>query len=246
MKTKAAIVWTAVVASAGISWAIQKGADTQLQKQQATLEKQTAQVTQLSEENARLKELAARAKSPEALSAGQLHELLRLRNEAGSLRETVAEEKKLEASNAKLRAGRTEADAQLAAAQASLNYWAKDKLANVGYATPEAALESILAAMKNGEVADVASHLTPEAQTSLQKEMDKHDGSDAEVEAQMKSRGESVVAAAVGFHIVDETQSTPEVTVVSLSFDGEGVVRKFVMKRIGGDWRFDDLLLSGQ
>ncbi|HEY3915869.1 MAG TPA: DUF4878 domain-containing protein [Verrucomicrobiae bacterium] len=246
MKIKTAIVLAAVVASVGISWAIQQRADARLQKQQTALEEQTAQVTQLSEENARLKYLAARKTAPQAISAAELHELLKLRNEAGSLRDTAKEEKRLEASNAKLRTERAATDEKLAAAQASPNYWAKDKLANMGYATPEAAVESLLAAMKSGEVSDIVAHLTPEAQTSLQKEMEKHGGSAAEVEAQMKSQAASVVAAAAGFHIVDEIQSSPDVTVVNLSFDGEGVVRKFVMKRIGADWRFDDLLLAGQ
>ena len=45
-------------------------------------------------------------------------------------------------------------------------------------------------------------------------------------------------------HADDHCQ--PDRAVVALSFDGEGRTRKFVLRKIGNEWKFDDLILSGE
>ena len=34
--------------------------------------------------------------------------------------------------------------------------------------------------------------------------------------------------------------------VINLSFDGEGKTRKFVLRKVGNEWKFDDLIFAGQ
>jgi hypothetical protein len=50
----------------------------------------------------------------------------------------------------------------------------------------------------------------------------------------------------IGFHILDKNTKSPNEAILDLSFDGEGKARKFVMKRIGSEWKLADMLRPGE
>jgi len=245
-KLKIGAISAIVAASAIGTLAIQHHAKVRLHEQKESLRQQSDTAARLSAENERLSNLVATVKSSNSLSREQLTELLKLRNEVGQLRHAEAEKPRLQADNTRLRAKAEQAAKQLAEAQALPNYWPKEQLAYSGYGDPESALKSMLAAMKNGDVSSYQTMLTPEALADMQKELAKHGLSPEQQEAQLKAMGASLVSSSAGFHILDETMPSPDQAVINLSFDGEGVARKFVLKQVQNQWKFQDLLVGGQ
>jgi len=203
-------------------------------------------VAQLSADNERLSNLVASVKSSELLSREQLGDLLKLRHEVSQLRQAGSAKPQLQKSNATLRVAAQEAAEKLAEAQAAPNYWPKDQLAFAGYGDPDSALKSMLAVMNKGDASSWRTMLTPEALAGLQKEMSKHGLSETQQDAEIKQMGTMLVASSVGFHIIDETLPAPDQAIINLSFDGEGAVRKFVLKKINDQWKFQELLFAGQ
>ena len=73
--------------SAGVPWVLQHHAQVVLRARQDALKEQAARLSLLAEENGRLSNLVAQAKASRSLTAEQLRELLRLRNEKRLLAE---------------------------------------------------------------------------------------------------------------------------------------------------------------
>jgi hypothetical protein len=99
------LVSVVAVVSAAMPFATQRYAQTKLQKAQEFLEQQAGEMGRLTAENERLSELAAEAE--QALSAEQVAELLKLRNEIGRLRSETNEAHKLREENRRLQAAST-------------------------------------------------------------------------------------------------------------------------------------------
>ena len=197
-------------------------------------------------DNERLSKLNVQLKSSRALSKEQLTELLKLRNEAGQLRGNMAEKEPLQADNARLRAAVAKSDEQLAQAQSAPNYWPKDQLSFAGYASPESTVRSLLWAMKNGDVSAWRSICTPKTRSEMEERWDRQKKSEAARIAEMKAAANGLISASVGFHVIEERMIAPDQAEVTLSFDGEGKTRKFVLHKIGTEWKFHNLVLAGQ
>jgi 5'-3' exonuclease len=236
----------AVAASLTMSVVLEQRAEARLGRQNARRQQQAAQLAQLSAQNEGLSNLIAQLRSAQSLSKDQLKELLRLRNEAGRIRLSAQEKVKLQATNAVLRGVKAKAEQQLAEAQASANYWPKDQLSFAGRADPASALKSMLAAMNSGDVSAWRANCTPEAVSNMEREWTQRGLSAAQQDAEIKSMSEMLLSSSVGFHILDENLTSDNRAVVNLSFDGEGTARKFVLRKVGGEWMFDDLLVAGQ
>ncbi len=243
---KIAIIGAIAAVSVTISVAIQHHAGIQLRERNEWLRQRAEELAQLSAENERLSRLVSRMNTSQPLSQEQLMELLRLRNEVGRLRRSGTEKVRLEATNAGLRAVESQAEQQLAEAQAAPNYWPKNQLSYAGYADPESALKSLLAAMNSGNMDSWRASCTPEAITNLEKEWKQHGLSPAQQEAEIKAMADMLISPSAGFHILDQQLTSPDQAVINLSFDGEGRTRKFVLKKVGNEWKFHDLILAGQ
>jgi hypothetical protein len=172
--------------------------------------------------------------------------LLKLRNEAGQLRQSGIVKAQLQETNAQLRAVEAKAEKQLAEAQSAPNYWPKDQLAYAGYSDPESSMKSLLAAMNSGDVTSWRQSCTPEAIAQLESEWKKHGLSEAQQNAQLKAMADNLMSSASGFHILDQKMISPDEAIINLSFDGEGTTRKFVLRKVGTEWKFHDLILAGQ
>jgi hypothetical protein len=199
----------------------------------------------LSAESRRLSELIAQATNSTALSGDQLTELLRLRNEAGQLQHGAAERARLETVNEQLRASKAAAAQQLAEAQAAPNYWPKDQLRPAGYADPESAMKSMLSAMTRGDAGSWRRSCTPEALAQMENRRKQHGISEEQEAEEIKGMIFSLTYASAGFRILDQQVTSPEETIVNLAIDGEGKARKFVLRRVGSEWKIHDLIVDG-
>ena len=244
---KLAVGLVGVIAVAGIaaSLVIQQAGQAKLREKAEAARLQAEQIAQVSAANERLSNQVAQAGSPQVLSPDQLRELLRLRGQIGGLRQTAQEQAQLEAANQQLRSARASSEQQLATARAAPNFWAKDQLAFAGYADPEDALKTLLWALWNGDLkACLAScAFGPEVTAAL--EQQPREQVEAQMAAELKMMSASL-APSIGFHIVDKKVKSNDEAILKLSFDGEGRVRKFVVKRIGIEWKLAGMLRPGE
>ena len=239
------VVGVIAVASAVATLLIQQSSQAKLRGRAEASSRQAEEIGQLTAENERLSNLVARAGNSQGLTPDQLGELLRLRGQIGRLRQAAKEQAQLAAANEQLRAARARSEEELAAARAAPNFWAKDQLAFAGYADPEAALKTLLWALRNADLKAClgSCDFGPEASAALQQLP--REQVEAQMAAELKMMSESL-APSVGFHIVDKKVKSNDQAILKLSFDGEGKVRKFVMKRTGDEWKMVDMLRPGE
>jgi len=245
-KLRFAIVAAVLTSSMVACLIIQVRAKAGTRERERVWGEQAQRLASLAAENQRLSNLVEPAKNAQTLPAERVRDLLRLRGEIGQLRLAGTEQKQLQKTNAQLLAARAASQKQLAEAQAAANYWPKEQLAFAGYASPESALKSMLWAMQSGNLGSWQQSCTPQAQADLEREWRKHGMSDAQIAEEIKTMSESLMAGASGFHIVEQTEESPNKITINLSFDGEGKTRKFVLKKVGDEWKFHNLLVAGQ
>jgi hypothetical protein len=233
-KLKLGIVGAVVAAGITASLLIQQSARIQLRAEDALLQQQADEMTELQAENERLSNRIAQAQSSPSLTTEQHHELLRLRNEVGGLRRAGMEKGQLQATNALLRAALEAPERELAAARAAPNFWAKEQLGFAGYATPETAMKTTLWAMTRGDVVSYLACFTPEIRAEVEKHLPELTQDQIAVEA--KEMQESL-SPAIGFHILDQQAVSATEMIVNVSFDGVGKTRKFTMRKVGDEWK---------
>jgi hypothetical protein len=219
-----------------------------LREQAKASRQQTEQLAQLSAEYERLSHQVARAKGPQSLQPDQLRELLRLRGQIGMLRQAGKEMVQLQATNEQLRAAMAVLEKQLAEVRAVPNFWAKEQLTFAGYAEPEAALKTLLWAMNRGDVKSyVACWVSgPEGRTLFDRPYEQ--ALREKAEADMAAGGKMLadgLSPSIGFHILNKRVMSPDEVILNLSFDGEGRTRRFVVKKLGSEWKLADVLSPG-
>jgi hypothetical protein len=161
-KLKLGIVSAMVVAGVMTPWVIQRQAQSRLLEENQALRVKAEQVDSLLAENSRLSNLVTQAEtlapSREEVSA----ELLRLRGEVGRLRQQESEAKKLQADTRRLQKAAAGPGAAEHSNAEDLNIQLpKDVWAFAGYATPEAALQTVMWARREGDLNSLLSSLTP-------------------------------------------------------------------------------------
>ena len=169
----------------------------------------------------------------------EAREVHKLRNEVSQLRAGVKESDQLWAENQRLRgAGRQIQTAQStgvaapSAAASQDGYYAKENWAFTGYATPEAALQSVIWAMREGDTRTLLASVTPEEMERMQKEWGNK--TEAQVSADTK-RGTDKIS---GIRILEsKTLSEDEVVLSVFAAGGEDKVQKISLKRYGSEWK---------
>ncbi len=233
------IVGLSVAASVVMTAAIERRWGNRQAAQTEALKEQAAQMAQATGEKARLSNLMAQVSTSKPISQEQLRDLLRLRNEVGQLRELQGQKAQLEATNARLREMEMRSQEVLARARALPNYWPKDQLAFAGYAEPEAAVRSLLAAQKNGDLKAMLDCFPPAIVTEMEASMKKDFGDDPGAwPAAFKTMMDGFMAGADGFHIIDQTVTGSNEVTINLSFDGEGRAQKMLLRKMGNEWKF--------
>ena len=213
---------------------------------------QTAeQLAALSAENQRLSDQLAAAKRTPGLTPEQERELLQLRSQIGQLRRAAKATDDLRARNQKLLAAatassRAAASAPGANAQSTADYWVKDQLAYSGYASPESSLKTAFWAASTGDVRTMLECMTPEARAGMEREWQKDGKSEAEAVAELKAMGASIADPSSAFRLLDEEAKSPDEMVANISFEGEDKARKFVLRRVGSEWKIERVLFPGE
>ncbi len=224
-----ALIFSIVLAVAALCIAapfwVRHGARVQLNAAENTLREQAANIARLSVD----KSPPFQNPAP-SLSTDQLKELLRLRDEVGRLRDSVAEAKNLRA--ALQNAGPTTP----AEAPCGPYYWPVDQLANAGRATPESTLKTWLWALKSGDLKTVISCMGPEMRAAIEDEERNDANSAQDLEKKFKEKEAEMFSQTSGFRLVDEKADSPDEMTILLSYEGQGVAQKFHLKKAGPDW----------
>jgi hypothetical protein len=243
---KLSIAGLLVLASVVASVVVQVRAHAQARQRDALLSEHAQALAELATENSRLSNLVRQVKSSQPLSKDQFTELLRLRGQAGQLRQGAGERAELAAKNVELKTAAADREKALAEEQAAPNYWPRDQLSFVGYADPESAMRSMLWAMKSADVNNWRACCTPQAAAKLEKEWAHRAVSEADRMAELRAMCDAMMAGSTGFRILDQKFTSPDQAVINLSFVGEGGARKFVLRKIGDEWKFHNFLFTGQ
>src|SRR5436190_15042080 len=169
----------------------------------------------------------------------EAREVHKLRNEVSQLRVGMKEADQLRVENQRLRgavkapqaAPGTGATAPLAIPSQE-GYFSKESWAFTGYGTPEAALQSVIWAMREGDTRTFLASLAPEEMARVQKEWG--DKSEAQVSADTK-RGTDKIS---GIRILESKALSADEVVLSLyAAGGEDKVQKISMRLYGTEWK---------
>ena len=224
------IVLAAVAASVAAPFLLRHHNQRQLEQAEQALRQQASQLEALAADNDRLSKTAGQDGGGPALTDDQMRELARLRGAMGQLRKAAQEADQLRAARQ--------------AAQA--NYWPNEQLANAGYSSPEAALETMLLALRNGDFNSMQASLMPEMR-DYQKHTRKYFAkTDEEMEAMAREEAARLSATVSGFRILSELPVSPDEVTFKLSFVGSNMVQKISVRRVGAEWKIGQMEIAGQ
>jgi hypothetical protein len=247
---KLSLVIAIVAASITAPIIIRHQAQSSVLEKLDSMKEQSAQLAALSAQNQQLSNQVAAIKREPALSPEQESELLQLRGQIGQLRRAAKETENLRARNQKLLAAAESSTtawrASAANGQSTADYWVKDQLTFSGYANPESALKTAFWAANNGDVRTMLECMTPEARAGMEREWQKDGKSEADAAAELKAMGTSLAAPSSAFRLLDEQDMAPDEKVANVSFEGEGKARRFVLRKIGDEWKIERMLFSGE
>jgi len=113
--------------------------------------------------------------------------------------------------------------------------WTKNQLADAGYTTPEAAMKTLLWGISRGDADTVSGSLTPAEGANAQRAFP------GQFRAVVEAWGKRMTAT--NFQIVVEAGSSDNVTIdlVSSGADGQKHERKYWFKKIGKEWKCDQV-----
>ena len=227
-------ILSAVILAGGTAcWMVEHSAQTRLLQKNEGLRQQADQLALLDAENERLSNSLAGAKSPASLSAAEFRELLRLRSQVGQLDRTRREADELRAMNQQLVVG-------LANSGTNQGYWTGEQLVFAGFADPESAMKSTLAAWISGDPVAFLASCVPAARAELEKMREAT--SEAEFAARSKVLAVLYSPASEGVRVLGKRTISQDEAVLDLYFEGDGKSREFLLKRFEDEWKVGGLL----
>jgi hypothetical protein len=215
--------------------------EVQLQANNESLRRSASQIAELKEQNSRLLNQTGSAANWKLRAEKDLAELTRLRAEVSQLRREKKENGQARGP-APAKANETQSQTVPAPAGAGVsNGIPKDAWAFAGYQTPANALESVMWAMKNGDVNTFLSSLTPEAQEEAAKTFEGM--SDAEIAAWLQLQSEMDGLDTLPLDRVQNVSDTEAAFVLYSEETDDGTVKTrdeavATFMNIGGEWRF--------
>ena len=231
-KFKLGVISAIVVAGAAAPFVLQHPSQVRLREDNQALRQQ---VVQLAAENERLSNLAAGTNNSQALAGQQLSELLRLRGEVGVLRRQKSEAERLLEENRRIPAGLT--NSQNAQATNPPTPWSaavpKESWAFAGYATPEAALQTVVWAWSSRDADTMLTSFTPEGRKEFEKDIEGKPASEALAAFPVD------MSKASGYQFKKKEVSNDEVVfelAIELPFH-VGYGKNVTMKKVGSEWK---------
>jgi hypothetical protein len=237
-------VGVVVIAAMAILWAIQYQAQVRLREENESLQRQLEQMLQIEADNERLSNLVAQANS--TLPNEQFTELLKLRGEVGLLWQQVKELQPLREQNQQLQTILTSRNnsqnlqiTNLPPKVPPLSVYPKASWVFAGYATPEAAFQSLNWAMANGDLNTLLENSTLDMQKQFAK--DYENKSESDVADEMKNRINKNTEVSI---LSEDVQSDNQVVLTILG-DAEGSggnnvsdpTDHIVFQKIDGQWK---------
>ena len=222
-----------VVAILAISLAAQREARIKAEAEHAALEQQLEILHGIAAENMQLSNLVARASAAKPLPADDSRELLRLRGEVTALRQQTAGLASVLTENRQVQPDHSSHGTNAADATPTADYWPRKSWAFVGYASPDAALQSSLWAANNGDVKTVLAGATGQLQQDIEKEL----SGKSEDEMSVKAMDEVIGFQSV--RILDRTVQPDGTALLTVEFDGQydNHTGKLLLQRVGNDWK---------
>lgn len=249
-KLKIGMVGVVVMAGVVAPWVIQRQAQNRLQGEVQALRLKSEQLDSVLAENGRLSNLVAQTETANPLGQDQLSELLRLRGEVGQLRQQASDLKKLQAENRRLRTAATARPGEGGAADSNVEelniQLPKASWAFAGYGTPEAALQTMMWARREGDSKSVQASLTPGFMEKAQKAWG--DKFDDELRSELPGNLDRVSDCRI---MKKEMISDSEVKLMYVlgeqpqAFGDKGEVRAKALgcgitaKRVGDEWKLE-------
>lgn len=234
-KIRLVIASGVLIAGMGTGLLLESRTTARLQAENDSLRQQIEQLGWLGEENHRLSNQVAQAVQREGLTKEQFQDLLRLRGEVGVLRRQKEEMQELAAENEKLQIENRQLKSPPATPARSEFQFAergipKESWTFAGYATPEAAAQSMLWAMAQGDLNTLFGSFTAEYQSIFQ------DETRGKSEAELAKDLREGFAGVKSYYIVESTILSADEQKLSIAIEGAGD-EKLVFKRIGNEWK---------
>jgi len=234
------ILGLVAVAGAATIWTIQHQAELRLRVENESLQRQLERMAQLEADNERLSNRVAQANN--ALPNAQFTELLKLRGEVGLLRQQTNGLQKLREQNQQLQnalASRNSAQ-NLPTTNSPpkvppLAVYPRASWTYAGYATPEAAFQSMNWAAANGNLKMLLDGLAPDMQVEFAKAFEnKTEGNIAD---ELKKK----LSKTTQFSILKKDIHSDNEVVLTILDDANGsedTPDNLVFQRINGQWKF--------
>jgi ABC-type transporter MlaC component len=233
------LIGVVVVIGAAILWAVQHRAQVQLREENESLRQQLEQMTQIEADNERLSNLVAQANNQ--LPNEQFMELLKLRGEVGLLRQQTNGLQKLREQNQQLQTAlATRNNSQnlqvtnLPPKAPPLAVYPKASWTFAGYATPEAAFQSLNWAAANGDLNALLDGSTPDQQKQFAEEFVNKSENDTADEIKNHISQNTEVS------ILSEDVHSDNQVILNILGDAEGNITPshLVFQKIDGQWKY--------
>jgi len=228
-----------VLAGTAVFWVVQHQAQLQLRDENKSLRQQLEQMAQIEADNERLSNLVAQANNQ--LPNEQFMELLKLRGEVGLLRQQTNGLQKLQEQNRQLQTALASENnspniqaSNLPSKVTPLAVYPKASWAFAGYATPEAAFQSMNWAAANGNLNALLDGSTPDAQKQFAKQFLNKSESDSADKIKNSINKNSELSI-----LNEDAHSDSEVVFTVLGdADGNNFPIKLVFQKIDGQWKY--------
>jgi len=235
-KVQACVVGAIHIACVAIPVAVQHQSSNQLREDNQALRQQVAQ---LAAENERLSNLVAQANSSRTLANEQPGEILRLRGEVGVLRQQMNEAERLLGENRQLRAGLTNSQNAQATEPSTPSSAPvpKESWAFAGYATPEAAVQTMVWAWSNRDGETLLASSTPEGRKKFEKDFEGKPASEALAAFPID------LSKASYYQLYNKKEVSDDEVTFTVAFDLPfhiGYSQIVTMKKVGSEWKADD------
>jgi hypothetical protein len=222
-KLQAAIAGALLIAGVAAPLAVHHQA--KLRAENNALQSQLDQLSGLRAENERLTRLIAEASNSPSSAQEQLGELLRLRNEVGILRHQTNELARLAAQRQKSNSTANTANQN----QQPIDGFPKESWTFMGYADPEAALQTALWARNSGDAKAYLASVAPEGSEFKEFNGKPEDAVSKELPKELRE-----VSA---YKVLDREFISDDDVVLTVFADGVKEQAFFEMRRYGNDWK---------
>jgi len=236
MKPRLKTICALLIAGALAGAWVQRSALSKVRANNQRLREQSREAQRLAAENASLDLLREENREVEKLR-NETRELHKLRDEVRQLREQKSDLDKLRAQNQQLRARTNRDGGPTSRAADARPLVTKEMLADTGWASPEAALETFFWAFRERNASRVRACFSEEAGGELREDTDE----------QVLAGATNLMDNFEGFQIVarkvvSENEINLGIRVVRKSVQGDGVARDSMdmalpFKRVGGEWK---------